>query len=447
MRRRLVMTVVATSSLILIALLLPMGALVERVAFEDALAAAGLEVQATESVVAFRDRADLVSFIYDININTEHRTTVLFADGDAIGPDPVFTTDVQRARESGRAITNSTADGAEILVPVTVRGVPGDLEDTANAPAEVSVIRVVIVAGNTVTREVFVSWFVLALLGLGLLGLAVLVADRLGRTLVRPVTALAHTAGRLERGDLTARADLGGPREIREVGIALNRLATRILELLAAERESAADASHRLRTPITALRLEAGELRDPAERARITAHVDGLSRSVDALIREARRPTREGLGAATDLVALVAERAQFWRALAEDQGRSMTVLLPNRPVPVKVDRVDLTALVDALFDNVFSHTDERVPFEVEVATNGTATVTIAVIDHGPGIADYQRAIARGMSSGGSSGLGLDIVRRTAEVSGGRLILENTPGGGARVVTEIGLAGTRGQVEP
>jgi signal transduction histidine kinase len=446
MRRRLVMTVVATSSLILIALLLPMGALVERFAFEDALAAAGLEVQATESVVAFRERADLVSFIHDINTNTDRRTTVLFADGDAIGPDPGFTTDVQRARESGRAITNSTEDGAEILVPVTVRGVPGDPEDGVNGPAEVSVIRVVI-AGHTLTREVFVSWFVLALLGLGLLGLAVLVADRLGRTLVRPVTALAHTAGRLERGDLTARADPGGPREIREVGLALNRLATRILELLAAERESAADASHRLRTPITALRLEAGELRDPAERARITARVDGLSSSVDALIREARRPTREGLGAATDLVALVAERAQFWRALAEDQGRSMTVSLPNRPVPVKVDRVDLTALVDTLFDNVFSHTDERVPFEVEVATNGTATATLAVTDHGPGIADYQRAIARGTSSGGSSGLGLDIVRRTAEVSGGRLVLENTPGGGARVVIEIGLAGTWGQVEP
>jgi signal transduction histidine kinase len=442
MRRRLVMTVVATSALILIALLLPMGALVERFAFEDALAAAGLEVQATESVVAFRERADLVTFIQDINTNSDRRTTVLFADGDAIGPDPQFTPDVQQARDTGRAITNSTEDGAEILVPVDVRGVPGDLEDAADTPAEVSVIRVVI-AGHTLTREVFVSWFVLALLGLGLLGLAVLVADRLGRTLVRPVTALARTAGRLERGDLTARADPGGPPEIGEVGLALNRLATRILELLAEERESAADASHRLRTPITALRLEAGELRDPAERGRITAHVDDLSRSVDALIREARRPTREGLGAATDLVALVAERAQFWRVLAEDQRRSMTVSLPPGPVLVKVDRLDLTSLVDALLDNVFSHTDEGVPFEVDVATDGTATATLAVSDHGDGIADYQQAIARGTSSEGSSGLGLDIVRRIAEASGGRLVLEATPGGGARVLAEIGLSGARG----
>ncbi|MGQ0573261.1 MAG: HAMP domain-containing sensor histidine kinase [Pseudonocardia sp.] len=435
MRRQLVITVVATSALILIALLLPMAALVQRFAVEDALAAAGLEVQATESVVAFRDRADLVSFIADINSgNPVGRTTVMFADGDAIGPDPEVTEDVLRARQTGRALSNDTAEGAEILVPVSVRGQPGDQEDAAPLPPA-TVIRVVI-PGNQVNREVLLSWGVLAILGLGLLGLAVLVADRLGRTLVRPVTELARTAERLGRGDLRARAEPAGPPEVREVGQALNRLAARIDELLTAERESAADASHRLRTPITVLRLEAGELGEPAERSRMTAGGDALARAVDVLITEARRPVREGLGAASDAVATVAERAGFWRVLAEDQERRMRVVLPSSPLPVKAAADDVAVAVDVLLENLFSHTDEKVPFEVVVQPRTDGGARIVVSDQGAGFPDLD-VVRRGRSNGGSTGLGLDIVRRTAEASGGHLRLENPPAGGARVTVDLG----------
>ena len=101
----------------------------------------------------------------------------------------------------------------------------------------------------------------LGLLGLVLIGLSLLVADRLARTITRPITDLARGADRLAHGDLTTRVRPDGPAEVREVGAAINLLAGRIGELLAGERESVADLSHRLRTPVTVLRLEVESLR------------------------------------------------------------------------------------------------------------------------------------------------------------------------------------------
>src|SRR5918998_1304679 len=191
MRRQLVGTVAATTSLVLIALLIPMMALIDRFAVEDALARTGLEVQATESVVALRERADLVVFIEGQNsLDDGTRTTVLFPDGDAIGPDQEFTPDVIRARDSGRAITNSTAEGLEILVPVTPTRSSADASPSPAAPA--TVIREVIDQTRPFP-DVVVSWVIMGLLVVGLLALAMLVADRLARNLVLSVTNLADT--------------------------------------------------------------------------------------------------------------------------------------------------------------------------------------------------------------------------------------------------------------
>ncbi|MEQ4724849.1 HAMP domain-containing protein [Nonomuraea sp. B19D2] len=88
----------------------------------------------------------------------------------------------------------------------------------------------------------------------------------LALAVTRPVDGLARVSHRLAGGDLTARAEPGGPPEVRSVALALNHLAGRIDGLLAAERESVADLSHRLRTPLTGLRLDAESLRDPEGR-------------------------------------------------------------------------------------------------------------------------------------------------------------------------------------
>ena len=119
------------------------------------------------------------------------------------------------------------------------------------------------------------TWLVLAGLGIVLLLLALGVADRLARSMTRPVTDLAATAHRLGSGDLDARATPAALPEVREVATAVNRLAGRIGELLAAEREGAADLAHRLRTPLTALRLDVEAL-PAADRERLLDDVDAL---------------------------------------------------------------------------------------------------------------------------------------------------------------------------
>jgi signal transduction histidine kinase len=268
---------------------------------------------------------------------------------------------------------------------------------------------------------------VLGGLGLTLLAVALLVADRLARTLTRPISELATTAHRLGTGDLTARVRPDGPREVRDVGLAVNRLADRIGELLAAEREAAADLAHRLRTPLTALRLDAEALTGPG-RDRVLDDVEALRRGVDEVIAEARRPVREGLRAACDARAVVLERVRFWSVLAEEEGRAVAVELPPGPAPVRLAEADLGAAVDALLGNVFAHTPEGTPFRVSVRPRPDGGTDVEVADAGPGLGEHTPE--RGHSGGGSTGLGLDIARRTAEAGGGGLRLASTPAGTA-----------------
>ncbi len=125
-------------------------------------------------------------------------------------------------------------------------------------------------------------------------------------------------------------------------------MAGRIGELLTAERENAADLAHRLRTPLTALRLDVDALPDRARPDRLVDDVDELSRTVDAVISDARRPVREGLQAQCDAVAVVADRVAFWSVLAEDEDRAVDVDLAPGPLPVRLPAADLAAAVDAL---------------------------------------------------------------------------------------------------
>jgi signal transduction histidine kinase len=277
------------------------------------------------------------------------------------------------------------------------------------------------------------TWLVLGGLGIVLLLLALVVADRLARSLTRPVTNLAETAHRLGSGDLDVRATPTGPREVREVATAVNRLAGRIGELLTAEREGAADLAHRLRTPLTALRLNVESL-PPADRDRLRDDVDAVSRGVDEVISEARRTVREGLGAGCDATAVVGERVRFWSVLAEEEQRAVGVQLDAGPLPVRLAAGDLGAAVDALLGNVFAHTPEGTALTVSVRRRPRGGAVVTVTDAGPGMPGA--AVERGRSGGGSTGLGLDIARRTAEASGGNLRIESSRSGTA-VSVELG----------
>jgi signal transduction histidine kinase len=250
---------------------------------------------------------------------------------------------------------------------------------------------------------------------------------------VSPIADLAAVSLRLARAELTARAVPAGPPELREVASALNHLAGRIQDLLRAEREQVADLSHRLRTPLTALRLEAESLRDPDDATRIAAAADSIERSVTAVIQQARRKAVGGQ-AGCDAAAVVTERVAFWSVLAEDTDREVRRELPTAPLPVAVSADDLSAALDALLGNIFAHTPDGTNLTVALtARPGGARLTVT--DEGPGFPDVD-LLRRGASGGGSTGLGLDIARQAAETRGGSMRVDRTPTGGARVTLDL-----------
>lgn len=429
MRRQLTLTVAATTTMVLLALLIPMGVLVRNFALEDRLARAALEVQAIETVVSGQDKGAVSVYLDELNRkDPTTRTTVLYPGGPVIGPGPGEDDRVAEARETGRARVDETDDGTQILVPVALGGSSG-------LPEQTPVVRV-LVLDTGAQHEVFRAWLILGTLGLLILAGAVALADRLGRSFVRPISSLADAAERLGHDADAAPALVTGPPEIRSAARALNRLSGRIDRLLEQERRSTADLSHRLRTPITALRLGIDALRSSADRQRLGSDVDRLEAMVDHLVHEAGRASRQGLLPECDAAAVVRERAEFWSALAEDQQRELGVHVASGPVPVAVPEGDLSALVDILFDNVFSHTPEGTP--VRVMLTAGPDVTLSMEDGGPGLPADVDVRRRGASGGGSSGLGLSIATRTAVDSGGRLEVGRSPAlGGARVTVHLG----------
>jgi len=282
------------------------------------------------------------------------------------------------------------------------------------------------------------TWLVLGCVGLGALVVSGVIATLITRSLVRPLADVATTADRLAAGDLSARAAQAGPAEVRRAGTGLNKLARRIGELLAYQQEMMADVSHRLRTPMTALRIDAESLQDHIERDRMLMDVDELAGTVDEVIRVARRPTRRGTVEACDAAAVVAERAAFWLPLAEDTDRTMTVELADGELPVRVTVDDLRTCMDVLLGNVFSHTPEGVALAVRLSRRAAGGAWLVVSDDGPGFSDTVPA-ERGSSTAGSTGLGLDIVRRVAETSGGSLTIGRSASGGGAVTMGLGAA--------
>ncbi|MFF1693360.1 sensor histidine kinase [Streptomyces sp. NPDC058257] len=426
MRRSLLLLTAATTALVLTALLVPLTLLTRTHAADRTTAEATARAQWVAHAIGpdlatSEERETAEQTVESVNASDLPNTSLVFADGTVIGPDPrhqqAHITEAVRLARTGRAFTyEPSTGGREVLVPVQ-----GAADGTA--VVQVTLTERQLYAGT------MTSWLVLAGIGVGLVLIGLLLADRLGARLVGATRRLARTADRLAAGDLTARATPEGPPELRLVAGQLNHLATRIDELLTAERENAADLAHRLRTPVAALRLDAETLRDSEDAHRIAADVAALERSVDDVIRKARRPFRDAPYA--DLAAVARERAAFWLPLAEDQGRETETSTQQGTHPVPVPEDDLTAAIDALIGNVLDHTPQGTPFRITVRTDPAGQAQLVVADEGPGLpATY--AAERGSSGGGSTGLGLDIARRTAQTAGGTFDMASDANHGTRV---------------
>jgi len=446
MRLRIVLLVIATSSLVLVSFLVPLAAVLRTFAADRAMSAATAQVQSLVLLVPSVGQPGLRLAVDQVNAESSMPVTIVLPGGITIGPPSPAPALVRRAQDTAGSVTVPTPGGTEILY--AVQGM-----HTGTAVVSAFVPNAVLHRG--VTR----AWLLLGGVGLFLLLLSVAVADQLARSLVRPLNAVALVSDRLAAGDMSARAPVAGPPAVRRAAAGLNRLAERIGELLTHERETVADLSHRLRTPLTALRIDAESLHGTTgSRDVLLADVSAVERTVNEIIRAARRgragSRAPGSGASPavwcDAGSVVLGRAAFWQPLAEDQSRLMTVAVQPGPLPVRVSEDDLAACADVLLENVFAHTPEGAGFEIRLsgrAGGGGAVGTgggggagggavLVVADDGPGFpaADATR---RGLSARGSTGLGLDIARRVAESAGGCLTIGRSPSGGGSVTLSLG----------
>ena len=418
MRRQLIVGAAAVAATVLIAFVVPLGLAVRALAENRAVAEAEQTAQSVATVFALTDDARVTA---DAVVAAQGRSdailTVYRRGGRPLGAVAPRTPDVERAF-GGASFTSDGPEGRSVYVPAT------------RAEGTVAVVRALVEA-EQLRRGVTRSWLLLSGLALVLLLATVAMADRLGRSFMRPVRNLAATARRVSAGDLSARVEPAGPPEVADVGAALNGLTGRINELLVAERETVADLSHRLRTPLTALRLDADAVTNGGDRQRLRADVDALEATVTELIREAREPSQPPPATTLDIVPVVQERAAYWGALADDQQRRWALDVTTDRVDVRLRRSDVEALIDVLLDNIFSHTSEGTGYRIFLSD-----ATLVVEDDGPGFVT-PAAAERGHSDRGSTGLGLDIVRQIAERSGGSLQVGRRPPHGARLEVRFG----------
>lgn len=422
MRRRLVLLSLATTVLVVVAFVIPLCLLVRRQAVETAQVGAERNTQSVAGLVALAvavtdDPTDVAEAIGVLPAGT----IVVLGDATIGTPREGQGTLVAEAERTSSTVFGYVPGGWEMALPV-VGGTGVAVVDSFVSDAEM-------------TAGVAGAWTLLGLLALILIGVAVLVADRLGRRLTAPIEDLAHSARRLAEGDLESRVEPTDPEEIRETGEAFNYLAGRLDQLLAEERESAADLSHRLRTPLTSLRLQAESLSDPGEREATLAQVDRLEHAMNQLIELSRsRGSREPGRSVLDEV--VAERSAFWSVLAEEQGRVMTTTLEAGSSTVALASDETGVVIDTLVGNVFSHTDPPTPFDIRTGVDDGGRPWLEILDRGSGFQN-RSVLERGVSGRGSTGLGLDIVRKSAETTGGSLKIDDRPGGGAVVRVSFG----------
>ncbi|MFC8344485.1 ATP-binding protein [Streptomyces sp. NPDC057280] len=436
MRWALVKVCLAVTTMVVVAFAVPLGLVIKEMARDRAFSNAEREAAAVAPALSITTDRDQLERVVASAGSEDGMAVHIPASGDGaavdIGRQRAADGDVATVRKLGRASTTEVPGGSTLLQPVAL------------SSGEIAVVEVYVPEAE-VSNGVGTAWAVLAGVGVALIVGSVAVADRLGVRMVKPAQKLVEGAHELGEGKLGVRVPEEGPVELRLAAVAFNSMADQVVQLLVNERELAADLSHRLRTPLTVLRLNAASLGDGPAAEQTRAAVAQLEREVDTIIRTAREAKPQtaaaGPGAGCDAAEVVRERMAFWSALAEDEGRKVRVAGVERPVRIPVARADLAAALDALLGNVFRHTPEGTAFAVDVH-NGEDAVIVLVSDAGPGIRDPEAAMARGRGSGsaGSTGLGLDIVRRLAEGTGGDVRIGSSVLGGTEVRIWIQLDG-------
>ncbi len=454
MTRRLLATYLAITGFVLLVLIIPLGrtfasreensllAAIERDATVVAtLAEEGLEQNEPVGLDALltRYREDPGGRIVVVDTRG-----ISVADSENIdGPPTDFSTrpEIQVALSGGRAAGRRASDtlGDDLLFVARPVGSSGQI---------LGAVRVTYPAA-TLNDAIFDNWLRLGLLSLVVLVAVTVVGIGIARQVTRPVRSLESAARALADGDLSERVvPQGGAPELAALGRTFNEMATRLETLVMSQRAFIADASHQLRTPLTALRLRLENLEDtvdPDRRAALQgalAEIMRLSRLVDGLLAISRAEARNEPPKPVDLAPAVHSRVDVWTPLAGESGITLEASGPAqawaRAVPGAIEQI-----LDNLISNALEATTDGGSIAVSVRDAGTEW-ELHVTDSGAGMsaASRSRAFDRFYSegkSGSGSGLGLAVVRQLAVASGGDARLEESPTGGIDAVVRLARA--------
>jgi signal transduction histidine kinase len=409
MRRRLSLAIAGVAALAVILFAIPLALALQRSYREDDL----LRLQ-RDAVAATRE-IDVGEGSDPVELPRAPRALAVYdVSGRRVAGrgGPARADALTRAAIARRRPVDRTADGRlAVAVPLVVgERVTGALRAERSDAA--------------VASRAHRAWLALAALVLLVLALATAAAFLVARRLAAPLERLAVAARRLGDGDFGARAPRAGVAEVDEVGAALDATAQRLDDLVARERAFSADASHQLRTPLAALRLEleALELRGEELPAAL-AQVERLQDTIDTLLAVAR--DAQPATATADLAALVDGAERRWRGPLAADGRPLQVRISAaNPVARAAPRV-VDEILDVLLANAQRHGDGPVTTTVRDAAGWLA---VEVADEGPGFAiPPDEAFARRAGSNGGHGIGLALAQSLAHAEGGRLeVVEAAP---------------------
>ena len=414
-----------------------------------------------EQDIRLKDYADLPRLAGEYARLSDGRVLILDRQAKVLASAPESTTaalsdgeqrDLMTALAGGRAthMRESLTLGVQVFSVAVPAASGGTTQGAVHLAAP----------ADEVTEAVHRMVVALAVLAFAILGCVAGIGIMLARWTIGPIRALENATDRLARGtlDTPAATDIGPP-ELRQLAATFNHTAKRLQLLVDQQRGFAADASHQLRTPLTALRLRLENLEpDLAQGGQANldaalAEIDRLADMVEQLLSLARLEEEGVTPAAVDLDNIVAGRIAHWRALAAEQGVQIAVA-GTPPGEVMAVPGTLEQILDNLLSNALRVAPPASTVTIDRRRLGHAgqqavvgDVLLHVTDQGPGMTAEQRRLAfnrfwrePGAPAGGS-GLGLAIVARLVQASGAHITLNEAPGGGLAAVIALRPAPT------
>jgi len=318
---------------------------------------------------------------------------------------------------------------------------------TVTVPAQGDAAVRIVYSTSDMTRRLWQIWGFRAALAVLVLAAAAAIGAYAARRITAPLRELNAMASKFSDGDLTARSPVTGPPETQTLARTLNQGAERLDTLVASQRIFVADASHQLRTPLTALRLSLDNIadgvddefvREDVEQA--TAEVVRMSRLVTGLLVLARAEAKVSAAEPLPLRDIVAERLDVWRPAADERG--VTIALEGSTADGRLLVLAGPGHLDQVLDNVLSNALEVSPDGAAITVSYEARgdeILLSVRDQGPGMSDADKSRAfdrfwrgQGLTGRSGSGLGLAVVKQLVTDDGGTVTLADAPGGGLAV---------------